>query len=100
MLVPESSRDVHSTYPDEAVLGLKLPLGGFIIIDQSKPCTSPSTNMCPKTESNNTVFISLVERGEFFGEICLRDIRTAGMQNVNDELAARQQTVGDELACP
>lgn len=82
------------------MLGLKFLLGSFIIIDQSESGASPSTKMCPKTKSNDTIFIGLVETGKFFRKIRLRDIRTPRVKNVDDELATGQQTVGDELACP
>lgn len=82
------------------MLGLKFLLCGFIIIDQSKSGASPSTKMCPKTESNDTIFVGLVESAKFFRKILFRDIRTPRVKNVDDELATGQQTVGDELACP
>jgi len=103
-LLPQFARGFlhffHKSCPNETMLGLKLLLSDFIVIDQSKPSAPPSTEMCPKSESNNTVFVSLVDSGEFFRKIRLRDIRAARVENVDDELAARQQTVSDELACP
>jgi hypothetical protein len=55
--------------------------------------------MCPKTESHDTVLVSLVGSRKLFGEVSLGDISAAGVEDVDDELAACQKSVGDELAC-
>ena len=55
--------------------------------------------MCLEAKGDHTSLVGLVEGGEFLGELALGDIRSRGMEDVNDELTSGQETVGDEFAC-
>lgn len=78
---------------------LKLLLSSLVVIDQSKASAPASTKVCPEAKCNNATLVSFVEGRKLFREIGLGDIRAAGVEDVNDELTARQEAVGDELAC-
>lgn len=56
--------------------------------------------MCPETEGNDKAGAGLVDPRELFSEIVLGDVGAVGVENVDDELAAGQQPVRDELARP
>jgi len=83
---------------NEPVLRLKLFLRRLVVVDQRKAGTPPATKLCPETKGDDTVLVGLVESGEFLRQVCLGDVWTRGMQDVNDELTAGQEAVGDEFA--
>ena len=88
------------TYPNQPVLGLELLLRRLVVIDQRKTGAATSTKVCPEAEGNDTAGIGLVDARKLLGEIVLGDVRAVGVENVDDELAAGQQPVRDELARP
>lgn len=90
-------RAAHSNQP---VLGLELPLRGFIIVDQGKASGPSTTELCPETKGNDTVLLALVDAGNLLLKLSLGDVCARWVENVHHELAAGQETVGDELACP
>lgn len=55
--------------------------------------------MCLEAEGNDTSLVGLVESSELLGELGLGDIWSAGVKDVDNELASGQETVGNELAC-
>ena len=55
--------------------------------------------MCLEAKGNDTSLVGLVQASELLREFALWDIRSGGMEDVNDELASGQETVGDEFAC-
>ena len=55
--------------------------------------------MCLEAKGDHTSLVGLVEGGELLGELALGDIRSGGVEDVNDELTSGQETVGDEFAC-
>lgn len=53
--------------------------------------------MCSETEGNDAVLIGLVKSGELLGEVGFRDVGAGRMKDIDNELAAGEKTVGDEL---
>lgn len=54
--------------------------------------------MCPKAEYDNAGLVGLVHAGELLRELALGDVRAAGVEDVDDELAAGKQPVREEFA--
>ena len=88
------------THPNQPVLGLELPLRRLVIVDQREACAPSTTKVCLQTERDDTLLVGLVHLGELLAELRLGDIRTRRVQDVNDELTACEEAVGDELAGP
>jgi hypothetical protein len=86
------------THADQPVLRLKLFLRRLVVVDQGKAGTPSATELCPEPECDYAVLVSLVQGCELLREVCLGDVWTGRVQDVEDELAARQETVGDEFA--
>jgi hypothetical protein len=55
--------------------------------------------MCPEAERHHTFLVRLVDRSEFFRELCFGDVWPGGVEDVNDELFSCQKTICDEFAC-
>ena len=91
---------MRNTHPNQPVLGLELLLGRLIVVDQGEASAATSTKVCPEAEGDDTGGVGLVDTGELVGEIRLGDVGAVGVENVDDELAAGQQPVRDELARP
>lgn len=81
------------------MLGLELLLRSLVIVDQGKACAASATKMRSESKGNDTAFVSLVEGGKLLGEVGFRDVGARRVENINDELAASQKTVGNELSC-
>lgn len=54
--------------------------------------------MCSEAKGNDTVLVSLVDGRELLRNLVLGHVWQRGMDNVNDKLAASQESVGDEFA--
>ena len=54
--------------------------------------------MCLKTEGYDTLLVGLVDLSELLRKLRLGNIGARGVQDINDELTAGQEAVGDELA--
>lgn len=54
--------------------------------------------MCSETKENDTVLVSLIQGSEFLLELGFGNVGTGGMEDIENELAAREKTVGDEFA--
>lgn len=55
--------------------------------------------MSPEAEGDDTSLFGLVEGSQLLREFALGDIRSGRVEDVNDELASGQETIGDEFAC-
>lgn len=85
------------TYPNQPVLGLKLLLRRLVVVDETEP-GAPSTTECrPEAEGHNPCLVRLVDLGKALRELVLGDVGAVGVEDIHDELAARQQAVGDEF---
>jgi len=83
---------------NQPVLWLKLFLRRLVVVDQGKAGTPSTTKLCPEAKGDDTAFVGLVEGCEFLGQVCLGDVWTRGMEDIDDKLATGQETVGDEFA--
>ena len=54
--------------------------------------------MCLKTEGYDTLLVGLVDLSELLRKLRLGNIGARRVQDINDELTAGQEAVGDELA--
>lgn len=54
--------------------------------------------MCPETESDNAVLVGLVQSGQLLRELRLGNVRAGRVEDIENELTASQQTVGDKFA--
>ena len=54
--------------------------------------------MCPEAKGDDTSFVSLVNASELLRELALGDIRSVGVEDVNDELASGQESVCDKFS--
>ena len=88
----------RTTHPNQSVLGLELLLGCLIVVDERKSGATSSTKVCPETEGDDTVLVRLVDARELLRDLALGDVWPRGVEDVNDELAAGQEPVGDEFA--
>lgn len=88
-----------NTHPDQSVSGLKLLLRCLIIVDQCKASAPSTTKLGLETKADDPVLVGFVETGELFGEISSRHVGSAGVEDVDNELTAGKEAVGDELAC-
>lgn len=80
------------------MFGLKLLLCALVIVNESKSSALSSTKMCSKTEEDDSVLVSLVQGGKLFLEFGLGNVGAGRVEDIEDELAAREKTVGDEFA--
>ena len=55
--------------------------------------------MCLEAKGNHASLFGLVDGGELLRELALGDVRSAWVEDVDDELASGQEAVGDEFAC-
>lgn len=79
---------------------LELLLGRLIVVDQREARTPSSTKHRLETEGDHTVLVRLVHSGQLLSEVGLGDISAGWVEDVDDELTAGEETVGDELAGP
>ena len=86
------------TYPNQTVLGLELSLRCLIVVDKSKSCALSSTESGLESEGNYSFLVGLVDSSELLCELSLGDVSAVGVEDVEDELATRQQAVRDEFA--
>ena len=86
------------THPDQAVLGLELLLRRLIVVDQAEASAPSTTENRLETEGDNALLVGLVDRRKPLRELCLGDVRAVRVQDIDDELTARQQAVRDEFA--
>ena len=54
--------------------------------------------MCLEAKGNDASLVGFVDISELLREFALWDIRSGGVEDVNDELTSGQETVGDEFA--
>lgn len=54
--------------------------------------------MCSETEEDDTVLVSLVQGGKLLLEVGFGNVGAGRMKDIEDELTARQETVGDKFA--
>lgn len=87
------------THSDETVSGFELLLGSLIIVDQSKSSAPSSTKLCSETEGHDAGLVGFVKSSQLLGEVGSRDIGAAGVEDVDNELTTREESVGDEFAC-
>jgi hypothetical protein len=80
------------------VLGLELLLGLLVIVDQTETGRSSTTELGLESESRDSGLVGLVQGGELFTELGLRDSGSGGVENVDNELTTVQKSVGDELS--
>lgn len=52
-----------------------------------------------EAKGDDASLVRLVDGSELLREFALGDIRTGGVEDVDDELASGQETVGDEFMC-
>ena len=88
----------HCTHSDQPISRLKLFLRLLIVVDQHEPGAPSTTKVCLEAKGNDTSLVGLVEGSELLGEFALGDIRSGGVEDVNNELASGQEAVGDEFA--
>ena len=80
------------------MLGFELSLRCLVIIDKAKTGALSTTKVRPETEEDDASFVRLVHVSELCRKFILGHIWARWMENVQDELTARQETVRDELA--
>ena len=80
------------------MLGLKLLLTLLIIVNQPKPSRPATSKLGLESKSANSALVSLVQGSELFVELGFADGGSGGVEDVDDELASVEETVGDELA--
>jgi len=76
-------------YPNQPIPGLKLFLRRFIVVNQRETRALPTTKVCPEAKGDDTVFVGVVEGGKLLRELAPGDIRSGGMEDVDDELTSR-----------
>ena len=54
--------------------------------------------MCSKTKDDDAVLLGLVQASKLLLQFGFRDVGARWMENVDDELAAREKSVGNEFA--
>lgn len=55
--------------------------------------------MCSEAEEDYTVLVGFVQGGKLLLELRFGNIGAGWMEDIEDELAAREKAVGDEFAC-
>lgn len=80
------------------MFGLKFLLRGLVIVNESKASAFSTTELCSETEEDDTILVSLVQGGKLLLEIGFGNVGAGGMEDIEDELTAREKTVGDEFA--
>lgn len=68
------------------------------VINERKARGLATTKGSPEAEAEDVLVLGLVQLGNQRGELGLRDVGAAGVDDVNDHLLALQQAVGEELA--
>ena len=86
------------THSDQPISGLKLFLRLLVVVNQRESGAPPTTEVRFETEGDDTSPVGLVEGGELLREFAPGNIRSGGVEDVNDELTSGQETVGDEFA--
>lgn len=92
-----SPQDRHA-HPNQPIPGLKLLLRLLVVVDQRESGAPPTTKVCPEAKGNDTSLFGFVEGSELLGEFAPWDIRSGGVEDVDDELASCHEAVGDEFA--
>lgn len=85
------------TNPDKPVLGLKLPLGLFGIIDQAKARRSTATEDRTEAKRDDSLLGDLVGLCELFGELGFGDVGSSWVEDLEYELAALEEAIGEEF---
>lgn len=85
-------------YPNQPVLGLELPLRRLVVVDQAEASAPSTTEGGLQAKGDYAQLVGLVDGREALRELRLGDIRAVGVKDIDDELAARQEAVRDELA--
>lgn len=80
------------------MLGLELPLRRLVVVDQAEASAPSTTERGLETEGDHAKLVGLVDGREALRELRLGDVRAVGVEDIDDELAARQEAVRDELA--
>lgn len=80
------------------MFGLKLLLRGLVIVNESKPGAFSTTEVCSETEEDDTILFRLVQGGKLLLEVGFGNVGAGRMEDIEDELAAREKTVCDEFA--
>jgi hypothetical protein len=88
------------THPNEPVPGLKPLLGNLCVVNDSKSARTASTKLGPETKGDNTVLVGLVQLSKTLREFGLGHVGAGGVENVDDHLAALEESVGKNLAGP
>jgi hypothetical protein len=60
-----------STYPHKSVLGLKLLLGTFIIVNEGESSASSTTKHSTEAKGDDAGLVGLIDAGELFRELGL-----------------------------
>src|ERR1700748_678378 len=79
----KASRIISIAYPDESILGFKLPLRRFIVVYQCKTGGASSTEMGTKAKCHYTSFIGLIQCSKTIRQLCFGNVRTRWMENVD-----------------
>ena len=89
---------LSSTHPYQPVSRLKLLLRRLVVVDQRESRAPSSTKLCAEAKGNNAILVGLVQSRKLLLELSLGNIGAGWMENVNDELTACKQAVGNEMA--
>jgi hypothetical protein len=87
----------YGTHPDKPVLGLKLPLRLFVVVDQSETLGRSTSKLGLQAKDDNPLLLGLVKSGELVAEFISGQVGPGGVKDGNDELLSVEQSVGDEF---
>jgi hypothetical protein len=95
---PPTTPTPNCTHPDKPVPRLEFLLRLLVVVDQAEARATSATKLGAEAEDDDARLVALVLRRELVGEVRFRDVRAAGVEDLEYELLAGEQAVRDELA--
>jgi len=86
------------SHSDQPVVGFEFLHRLDGVVDEREARGFAAAVLGAHAENVDLVFVGLVGFGEFCAQVVFADVRAVGVQDIDNELLAREEAVGDELA--